>query len=509
MDIAKSEPTARIIQPNLPQHRDLYYGGAWHPATGDRRSEVTSPSSGLSLGQVADAGATDVDAAVAAARAGFKVWREVHPNERAKILRRIAQIVRDNALELAAIDAADCGNPVKVMLGDADTAAAQLDFFAGLVTEMKGASIPMGRGAINFSIREPIGIVAKILPFNHPFMFVAGKSAAALAAGNAVIVKPPEQAPLSALRLAELVEGLLPAGVFNVLPGGHEAGAAIASHPEIAMVSLIGSVPTGRAVMQAASATVKPLLLELGGKNALIAFADADPMEVAKAMAAGMNFTWCGQSCGSTSRAFVHSSIYEQVLALIPEVCGNFRPGNPLDMATTMGALASRQQYDRVLDFIASAKSEGARLICGGEVPTDAQLAGGCFVPPTVFADVDPQMRIAHEEIFGPVLAVAPWSEEAAMIDAVNAVDYGLTCSIWTNDLDTAHRTAVAVEAGYVWVNEVSKHFLGAPFGGVKQSGLGREECLGELLAYTQEKNIHIRIRPQASTAKTPETRQS
>jgi NAD-dependent aldehyde dehydrogenases len=507
MDISKSETTpARLVQPNLPQQRDLYYGGAWHKPTAGNRTVVTSPSTGESLGEVGDADAADVDAAVASARAGLKVWRDVHPNERAKILRRIAGLVRENALELAAIDAADCGNPVKAMLGDADIASAQLEFFAGLVTEMKGASIPMGSAAINFSVREPVGVVAKILPFNHPFMFVAGKSAAPLAAGNAVIVKPPEQAPLSALRFAELVDGLLPPGVFNVLPGGRAAGAAIAGHPGIAMVSLIGSVPTGRAVMQAASATLKPLLLELGGKNALIAYPDADPREVAQAMAAGMNFTWCGQSCGSTSRAFLHSSIYDEVLALVPEACRSFKPGNPLDMSTTMGALASRQQYERVLEFIAAGKSEGARLICGGETPADARLSGGCFVPPTVFADVEAHMRIAHEEIFGPVLSVMPWTDETAMLEAVNAVDYGLTCSIWTNDLNAAHRTATAVEAGYVWVNEVSKHFLGTPFGGVKQSGLGREECLSELLAYTQEKNIHIRIRQQAGRASSVES---
>lgn len=506
MDVTKSETVAgEMVEPNLPRQRGLYYGGSWQPASGDCTIAVTSPSTGHSLGQVSDAGAADVDAAVTAARTGFKVWRDVHPNERAKILKEIAQVVRQNALELAAIDAADCGNPVRVMLGDADIASAQLDFFAGLVTEMKGASIPMGKGAINFSVREPLGVVAKILPFNHPFMFVAGKSAAALAAGNAVIVKPPEQAPLSALRFAELVEGLLPPGVFNVLPGGREAGAAIASHPGVAMVSLIGSVPTGRAVMQAASTTVKPLLLELGGKNALIAFPDADPMEVARAMAAGMNFAWCGQSCGSTSRALVHSAIYEKVLALMPDVCSSFRPGDPLDMATTMGALASRQQYERVLDFIASAKVEGARLICGGDGPAEDHLSAGCFVPPTVFADVTPDMRIAREEIFGPVLAVMPWSGEAEMIEMVNAVDYGLTCSIWTSDLDAAHRTAMAVEAGYVWINEVSKHFLGAPFGGLKQSGLGREECLSELLAYTQEKNIHIRVRQYAAGASSAE----
>ncbi|RIX98225.1 aldehyde dehydrogenase family protein [Aureimonas flava] len=480
----------------LPRHRDLYYAGAWQRPLAGGVTDLTSPGTGESLGTVADADATDAEAAILAARRGFAEWRDVAPLERAKILRRMAQIVRDNARDLALIDAADCGNPVTAMLGDADIASAQLDFFAGLVTEMKGASIPMGPNAVNFSMREPRGVVAKILPFNHPFMFCAGKIAAPLAAGNAVVVKPPEQAPLSSLRFAELIEGLLPEGVFNLVPGGRAVGEVLASHRHVAMVSLIGSVPTGRAVMRSAAETIKPMLLELGGKNALIAFPDADPRRVATALAAGMNFTWCGQSCGSTSRGFIHADIYEAVLAHLREACAAYRPGLPTHAETTMGAIVSRTQYDRILDFIGSARAEGARLVTGGGHPADPALAEGCFVEPTVFADVTPSMRIAREEIFGPVLAIASWTSEAAMLEEVNAVDYGLTCSIWTQDLDRAHRTARTVEAGFVWINEVSKHFLGAPFGGVKLSGLGREECLEELLAYTQEKNIHIALGP-------------
>ena len=396
------------------------------------------------------------------------------------------------------IDAANCGNPVHEMVRDAQVAAAQLDFFAGLVTEMKGASIPMGPDAVNFSVREPLGVVARIFPFNHPFMFAAGKSAAPLAAGNAVIVKPPDQAPLSSLRLAELVDGLFPAGVFNVLPGDRDTGAALAAHRDVAMVAIIGSVPAGRAVMRAASDTVKPLLLELGGKNALIAYADADPDDVAGGAVGGMNFTWCGQSCGSTSRAFVHRAIYDAVIERVKARVAAFRPGIATDPATTMGAIVSAAQLERVLGYIASARSEGARLVYGGNRPSDPALQRGFFVEPTVFCDVTPTMRIAREEIFGPVLAILPWSDEAEMLRQVNAVDYGLTCSIWTRDLDTALRTAGNVQAGYVWINEVGRHFLGAPFGGVKQSGLGREECLAELLAFTQEKNIHVRLARRA-----------
>jgi betaine-aldehyde dehydrogenase len=247
--------------------------------------------------------------------------------------------------------------------------------------------------------------------------------------------------------------------------------------------------------MQAASATLKPVLLELGGKNALIAFPDADPDEVAAAVVAGMNFTWCGQSCGSTSRAFLHAGIHDAVLDRVRRRIAHYRPGLPTDPATTMGALISKAQYDRVLNYINIGRQEGARLVCGGAPPDDPTLARGYFIEPTVFADVSADMRIANEEIFGPVLSLLRWDDLERVIGQVNAVEYGLTCAIWTRDLSLAHRTAARVQAGFVWINEVGKHFLGTPFGGYKQSGIGREECLSELLAFTQEKNIHIKLR--------------
>jgi betaine-aldehyde dehydrogenase len=407
-------------------------------------------------------------------------------------------VLREHAEELAMIDAADCGNPFTEMVSDANIAAGQMDFFAGLVTEMKGSSIPMGPDVMNFSVREPLGVVGRIIPFNHPFMFCAGKSAAPLAAGNTIVMKPPEQAPLSSLRLTELIDGILPPGVFNLLPGGKEAGSALASHPDVAMIALIGSVPTGRAVMRAASDTVKPVMLELGGKNALIAYPDADPDEVAGGVIGGMNFTWCGQSCGSTSRAFIHAKIYDAVIARVRARVAHYKPGIPTEPTTTMGAIISKTQYERVLGFIDSAKKDGATLVYGGGPPKDPKLAKGYYIEPTLFADVTPEMRIGHEEIFGPVLSILKWSDESTMLRQVNAVEYGLTASIWTNDLSTAMHAAKTVQSGFVWINEVSKHFLGVPFGGYKQSGIGREECFAELLSFTQEKNIHVRLKPSA-----------
>jgi betaine-aldehyde dehydrogenase len=491
MTLTSEEPVTAL---RLPLTRQLYYGGAWHESADGLHASIENPGTGEVLTQVAQAAAEDMDAAVVAAQHGFANWRQVAPAERARILRQAAEVIRSNGPELAMLDAADSGNPYREMRKDADAAAAQVDFFAGLVTEMKGASIPMGPDRVNFSVREPLGVVARLLPFNHPLMFCAGKTAAILAAGNAVIVKPAEQTPLSALRLAELIGPLFPAGVFNVLPAGRRAAAHLAAHPGIAKVALVGSIAAGRAILQAAAATIKPVLLELGGKNALIAFADADPDEVAQAVVEGMNFAWCGQSCGSTSRAFLHDSLHDAVLERMGRRLIDFVPGVPTDPATRMGALVSRTQYERVLQYIAAAQAQGARLVYGGGRPAHCAPDRGYFIEPTVFADVTPQMRIAREEIFGPVLSVQRWQDEHAMFEQVNALEYGLTCSIWTNDLNTAHRTAQRVAAGFVWVNEVAKHFLGSPFGGYKQSGLGREECLDELLAFTQEKNIHIRL---------------
>jgi betaine-aldehyde dehydrogenase len=478
----------------LPTRRELYYDGRWHEAKSARRLAVESPGTGESLGEVADGNAQDVAAAVASAKKGFETWRNVPPSERAAILQQIAEIVRKNARELAAIDAIDCGNPITAMIDDARTGAAQMEFFAGLVTELKGHSIPMGPDRLNFSVREPMGVVAKIIPFNHPTMFTIGKIGAPLAAGNSVIVKPPDQAPLSSLRFAELIDGLLPTGVFNLITGGRETGQALVEHPDVSMLSVIGSVATGRAVLHSAAEGIRPTLLELGGKNALIAFPDADPSTVANAMVAGMNFAWCGQSCGSTSRAFIHSDIYDSVLEHLSKACAAIRPGLPTEAETKMGAICDRKQFDRILAMIEVGHTDGARLLVGGGRSADPLLADGYFIDPTVFVDVTPEMRIAREEIFGPVLSVLRWTDSSSMMHSVNDLEVGLTCSIWTNDLVTAHRTAAAVQAGYVWVNEVGRHFLGAPFGGYKQSGIGREECLEELISYTQEKNIHIRL---------------
>jgi betaine-aldehyde dehydrogenase len=484
-------------QPNpvmLPKRRDLFYGGGWHSPVKNKRVGTINPATGESLGEVGWADPADVDHAVKAAYRGFQTWRGVKPLERAKILREAAQLIRKHGRELALIDSANCGNPIREMIRDAEFGATFIEFFAGLSTEIKGDTIPMGADALNYTVREPLGVVVRINAYNHPFLFATMKIGAPLIAGNSIVVKPPEQAPLSTLRLAEIIGPLFPDGVFNVICGGRDCGDALVSHPRVAKVALIGSVPTGKAILKSAADTMKKVTLELGGKNALIAFPDANPAEVASAAVRGMNFTWCGQSCGSTSRAFLHESIYDRVLDEIVTSVRAIKAGLPTDDATEMGCLISKAQFDKVMTYIAAGQADGAKLVAGGKKPSNPELANGFFIEPAIFGEVTPQMRIAKEEIFGPVLSVFKWRDEDEMFEAVNAVDHGLTASIWTKDLKTAHRAAARVEVGFVWVNTVGAHFLGAPFGGYKQSGMGREESADELLEYTQIKNVNVAL---------------
>jgi betaine-aldehyde dehydrogenase len=486
---------------DLPARREHYYGGAWHAPLSGSVSHVENPATGESLGTASNGGAGDVERAVAAAEAAFARWRDTPAQERAQCIRAASAILRANRDELAWLDAVDTGNPLQAMRYDVDISAGYLDHFAGLVTEVKGATIPIAPGVLNYTLREPLGVVARIGAFNHPLLFVGGKAGAPLAAGNTLIVKPAEQTPLSALRIAELWEGVFPPGVFNVVTGGREAGAALAAHPRVAKIGFIGSVHAGRAVMQAASASLKPLTLELGGKNALIACADASPEEIGEGVVRGMNFRYVtGQSCNSTSRVYLHAAIHDASLREIVRQVAQLRIGMPSDPDTEMGCLSSRAQFDKTMSYIRAGQEEGARLVYGGKRPPDPRLANGYFIEPTVFSEVTDGMRIAREEIFGPVVSILRWSEENDVVARVNALDYGLTASIWTHDLDRAHRLASRVEAGYIWVNNASTHHVGVPFGGYKQSGMGREESIDELLACTQIKNVSVTLRRQSGT---------
>lgn len=487
--------TQQIPAGILPGRSQLFYGGGWHDPANGRHADTINPACGETLMQSPMADATDVDAAVRAAHAAFPAWRAILPARRGDMLRRAAAVLRSNANELALLDSLNNGSPVSTLAKDAGIAADGLDYFAGLATEVKGETIPMGPGNLNYTVREPLGVIARIVAYNHPLMFAALRIAAPLAAGNTVVVKSPDQAPLSTIRLAELIGHIFPPGVINFLSGGRDCGEALTAHPLVRKVTLIGGVPTGKAVMRGAAEGLKPVLLELGGKNALIAYPDADIDRLVKGIIGGMNYTWSGQSCGSTSRVFLHESLHDRVLAAVAEQLPLMhKPGIPTDPATTMGSLVSRAQLEKVQGFVASAIEEGARLVVGGKRPADPALANGFFYEPTVFADVKPHMRLAREEVFGPIMSVFKWGDEDAMFDIVNSVDYGLTGSIWSRDISVAHRAASRIYTGYVWINNSSQHFLGAPFGGVKHSGIGREECFEELLEFTYTKNVNVRL---------------
>ena len=473
----------------------LLIGGRLRPAQSGRSYADESPVTAQVIAQVPDGDGADVAAAAAAAAAAAPQWRRVPPRERGALVALLADVLEQHAAELAMLDAIDGGHPVTAMHLDVAMGADMLRLFAGLGIELRGATIPASAGHLHLTVREPFGVVGRIIPFNHPIMFAAGKIAAPLVAGNTVILKPPDSAPLSALRMGELFAGLLPDGVLSVVVGdGPAAGRAIARHPAIRRIGFIGSDATGRSIQRdAAEVGVKEVTLELGGKNALIAFPDADPGEVAASAVAGMNFARsAGQSCGSTSRLLLHESVADEIVPRVAARMAAIRIGSPLDPGTEMGTMASRAQYDKTLRYIGIARDEGAQVLAGGGPP--AGLAGepGLFVAPTLLGGVRPDMRVAREEVFGPVLSVLTWKSEEEAIQIANAVDYGLTASVWTNDIRTAHRVAAALDAGYLWINGSSRHFAGVPFGGVKLSGVGREESVEELLSYTQLKTLNV-----------------
>ena len=484
------------IESSLPKNKTLFYDGKWQTSSTEQWEDTINPGNGKIIDKILQANANDVDAAATAAHKAFISWKKVSPSQRASCLRNAATILRQHAKELALLDALNTGNPVAEMLNDANVAAANLEYFAGLVPMIKGETIPISDETLHYTLREPLGVTARIIAFNHPVMFAGAKLAAPLAAGNTVIIKPPDQAPLSCLRLAELLADVFPPGVLSVLPGSAECGKALSTHPLVRKVTLIGSVPTGKAIQKAAADSLKATLLELGGKNALIAFPDANMDKLVEGVAKGMNFTWAGQSCGSTSRVFLHEKVHDEVLEKVTAyVQKTFKPGVPTEMSTTMGPVINQQAHERVLNYIDSAKQEGAKLVAGGKVPVETpDIQGGFFIEPTIFTDVKPTMRIAKEEIFGPVMSVFKWNDEEELLAVVNSTQYGLTASIYSENLATAHSVAKKVEAGFIWINEVGRHFLNVPFGGVKESGMGREECFDELLSFTQIKSINVSL---------------
>ena len=475
-------------------HRLMHIGGGWVDAAAGGRIEAVDPTSEEPIATVPDGDAEDVAAAVTAARGASAAWRDLGWARRAALLRELAARVEAEAEQLARLDVRDAGLPLAGMRGDVAGAVAEIRYYAGIAPETRGSTAPPSPDTLSYTVREPYGVVARIVPFNHPFKFAAGKVGAPLAAGNAVVLKPGEQSSLSALEFARIAADVLPPGVLNVVTGrGATAGAALVAHPDVHRVAFTGSVPSGRAVLRGAADAIKHVTLELGGKNPIIVFPDVDVARAARAAVAGMNIARCtGQSCGSTSRLFVHADIADHFLEALVARLSELRLGDPMEERTEVGPLAFRSHYERVLGHLDTARREGATVAHGGRRP--AGYPRGFFVEPTVLTGLEDGMTVVREEVFGPVMAVLTWRDVDEVIRRANATPLGLTANVWTRDLNAAHRTAAALEAGYVYVNGTGRRPTGTPFGGWKSSGLGKENSLEELVSYTREKTVTVTL---------------
>ena len=454
---------------------------------------VVNPATEDEIARVPLAGREQVSRAVESAQRASLSWRRRSLSERATAVGRIIDVLSEHAEELAYLDAVDGGLVLNEARKDVVLARAWVAHMTGIAAEVKGQTLPSADRGWLLTKREPFGVVARIGAFNHPLLFTAGKIAAPLLMGNAVIVKPPEQAPLSSLLLGRLLQDAFPPGVLQILSGdGATTGDALVRHRGVKRIALIGSPETAlRIVRNAAQTTIKHITLELGGKNAMIVFPDADlDAAIAGALSSTNMLQSAGQSCGSISRLFLHTSIHDAFTERLRAEIAAIRVGDPLLADTQMGPLISQAQFERISAYVEAGTAGGATLLAGGSAP--AWRERGYFIEPTMFGDVTMSMRIAREEIFGPILSVLRWTDRQEMLAEVNSVDLGLTGSIWTRDLGTAIDCADAIDAGYIWVNGAARHFTGAPFGGRKNSGVDVEESIEELYSYTQSKTISL-----------------
>jgi betaine-aldehyde dehydrogenase len=472
----------------------LWIGGERVSPRSGRYGAVVDPATGDVLARVAEAGAEDVGAAVAAARDSFEhgEWRRATAAERARVLLRLADRLRAAAEDLAVLESRSVGKPIREARGEIEMGAACFQYYAGLVPAFGGQTVPVGAPGTGLTFREPVGVCGLIVPWNFPFAITTWKVAPALALGNSVVVKPASATPLTALRLAELAAAAgVPPGVLNVVPGpGGEAGSALAQHPDVRKVAFTGSTLVGSEVMRVAAGDVKRVSLELGGKSASLIFADAD-LEQAGASVSG-SFGNAGQDCCARSRILVERAVYEEVVERFVARTRALRIGDPLLDATEIGSLISRQHRERVHAYVRQGVEQGATLCTGGEAPRGEPFDRGSFYRPAVFRDVTPDMTLAQEEIFGPVVAILPFDSEEEAIRLANGTAYGLSGSLWTRDLARALRVSRAVETGVISVNSGWSVHLEMPFGGVKRSGVGRELGLPALDHYSEWKSVFI-----------------
>lgn len=476
----------------------LFIGGEQRPGTSGRVIEVTNPATGQVIGQVPAADEADVADAVAAAKAAAPEWAATSQSRRARHLYDLARAVTEHADELATMETQDMGKPITVSRKvDLRSAPEAIEYFAGMANKIEGRTVPVPGRFLNYTVREPYGVVAGIIPWNYPLLQAIWKLAPALMAGNTVVLKPAEQAPLSPMELVRLAHEVgFPAGVINAVPGyGPEAGAALCAHRDVALIAFTGSVETGQAIQRAAADRVVPVLLELGGKSPTVVFEDA-AVKAAVTMAFTAIFTNQGEVCTAGSRLLVHESMHDAVVSGLLEMIENKAVvGDPMDPATTVGPLLDAEQLKRVQGYVDRARDGGAKLLTGGRTRSVDGLDSDLFFEPTVFDEVDNRSEIAQQEVFGPVVGVSTFADEAEAVALANDVDYGLAASIHTRDIGRAHRVAGQLKCGNVWINSWGNVHSASPYGGYKMSGHGREMGFAVMEALTQEKSVWVSTR--------------
>jgi acyl-CoA reductase-like NAD-dependent aldehyde dehydrogenase len=473
----------------------LFIGGQWLDAAEGGVFDVLNPHDGSVITQVAEGRAVDVDRAVVAAADALPAWRDTPAAERGRLLLRLADAIEDHAAELARLETLDTGHPIRdSTVLDVPRTAAAFRYFGGIADKYQGSVVPVEAGFLNYVTREPVGVVGQIVPWNFPLLFTSWKLGPALAAGNTVVLKPAELTPLTTLRVAELGADIgVPPGVVNIVPGfGPVAGEHLARHADVAKIAFTGSTAVGRRIVEASAGNLKRIQLELGGKGANIVFDDAD-LDAAINGSAFAIFHNQGQACIAGSRLLLHEAIADEFLTRFVGLAESIRLGDPTDPATEMGPLTSAEHRDRVLGYVKVARDEGGEILTGGSAPDDAQLARGFYVRPTVVR-ADPASRVCHEEVFGPFVTVSTFRDEDDAVTIANSTEYGLGGGLWTRDLSRAHRVARSIRSGMVWINSYKRVNPGSPFGGVGESGYGREMGFEAMHEYTDAKSVWINV---------------